>query len=75
MNELVTVVSTKRDLLDFGYNVDNKHKEVIYNNQSFTLKKHGIRHIIYPFPSNVNPRQPIWNIKLGELFITITDIQ
>ena len=55
MNELVTVVSTKRDLLDFGYNVDNKHKEVI----------------IYPFTSNVNPRQPIWNIRIGELLITI----
>ena len=52
MNELVTVVSTKRDLLDLGYNDDNKHKEVIYNNQSFIRKKHGIRHIIYPFASN-----------------------
>ena len=78
----VLVVSSKNQLLSFGYIYDNIGKEVIYEGQTYSLSKPGIRYIppliFMGFPNPIpaiKPRKPVWKIKLGELTLTITDIQ
>ena len=78
----VLVVSSKDELLSFGYIHDNIGKEVVYEGQAYSLSKHGIRYIplliFMGFP-NAEPamssRKPVWKIKLGGLTLTISDIQ
>jgi len=76
----VLIVTSKNELLSFGYIYDNIGKEVVYEGQTYSLSKHGIR-CIYPLlflgypPPAIKPRKPVWKIKLGELILTISDIQ
>ena len=77
----VLIVTSKNELLSFGYIYDNIGKEVVYEGQTYSLSKHGIRYI-YPlmflgYPSQnpaIKPRKPVWKTKLGELTLTISDI-
>jgi len=78
----VLIVTSKNELLSFGYIYDNIGKEVVYEGQTYSLSKHGIRYIYplmflgYPPPNPaIKPRKPVWKIKLGELTLTISDIQ
>ena len=74
----VLIVSTKEELLKFGYVFTNVNKEVIYEGQTFLLKQCGIRHTMgisfmgYPKPFII-PRNPKWNIKLDNI-ILVNDI-
>ena len=75
----VLIVTSKNELLSFGYIYDNIGKEVVYEGQTYSLSKHGIRYIYpllflgYPPPAN-KPRKPVWKTKLGELTLIISDI-
>lgn len=83
MDEVI-IVSNKHELLSFGYVYDNVGKEVIYNDVSFLLKRHGIREIRQfhlPFMGyntailpQIVPRNPIWIMAVGDIELTITDI-
>jgi len=77
----VLIVTSKNELLSFGYIYDNIGKEVVYEGQTYSLSKHGIRYIYpllflgYPTQSPVTkPRKPVWTTKLGELTLIISDI-
>ena len=75
----VLIVSTKEELLKFGYIFTNVNKEVIYEGRTFLLKQCGIRHTMgipymgYPKPFII-PRNPQWNIKIGEITLVVNDI-
>jgi len=78
----VLVVLSKNELLSFGYIYDNIDKEVVYEGQTYSLSNPGIRYIPplifmgFPYPKPfIMPRKPVWKIKLGELILTISDIQ
>jgi len=77
----VLIVSTKAELLKFGYVFTNVNKEVIYEGRTFLLKQCGIRNTLrIPFMGYPNPnpaiitQKPIWNMKLGEITLSINDI-
>ena len=78
----VLVVSSKNELLSFGYIRDNIGKEVVYEGQTYSLSKHGIRYIPplifmgYPNPTPaMKSRKPVWKTTIGGLTLTISDIQ
>ena len=78
----VLVVSSKNELLSFGYIRDNIGKEVVYEGQTYSLSKHGIRYIppliFMGFPNPIpaiKPQKPVWKIKLRKLTLIISDIQ
>ena len=80
----IMVVSTKAELIGFGYLYSNMNKEVIYEGRTFLLKLFGIRSLpVMPpipfmgYPTNyatVIPRKPEWTIKMGDLTLTVSDI-
>ena len=80
----VLIVTSKNELLSFGYIYDNIGKEVVYEGQTYSLSKHGIRYI-YPlmflgYPASpsispaIKPRKPVWKTTIGELTLIISDI-
>ena len=81
MDDEVVVVSSKKELINFGYLSTNINKEIIYNGVTFLLKECGIRHT-YRLPymgyPNPNPiiiaKNPAWNIVLDGAILTITNI-
>ena len=77
----VLVVSSKDELLSFGYIHDNIGKEAVYEGQTYSLSNHGIRYIPrlmfsgYPNQTSViKSRKPLWETKIGELTLIISDI-
>ena len=76
----VLIVTSKNELLSFGYVYDNIGKEVVYEGQTYSLSKHGIRYI-YPLlflgypPPAIKPRKPVWKTTIGGLTLIISDIQ
>jgi len=75
----VLIVSTKEELLSFGYLFTNVNKEVTYDGQTFLLTQCGVRSTLrlplmgYSKPF-IMPRNPQWTIKLGDLTLVVTDI-
>ena len=75
----VLVVSTKEELLKFGYILTNVNKEVIYGGLTFLLKQCGLRNINrvpymgYPTPF-ILPREPMWEVTIDNLTLTVTNI-
>ena len=77
----VLIVTSKNELLSFGYIYDNIGKEVVYEGHTYTLSKHGIRYIPpivflgYPNPTQaIKPRKPLWETRIGELKLIVSDI-
>ena len=78
----VLIVTSKNELLSFGYIYDNIDKEVVYEGQTYSLSKPGIRYIPplifmgipYPKPF-IMPRKPLWKTMLGGLTLIVSDIQ
>jgi len=78
----VLIVTSKNELLSFGYIYDNIGKDIVYEGQTYSLSNHGIRYI-YPLlflgypPSNpaIKPRKPVWKTTIGGLTLIISDIQ
>ena len=78
----VLVVSSKDELLSFGYIHDNIGKEAVYEGQTYSLSNHGIRYVPrlmfsgYPNQTSViKSRKPLWETKIGELTLIVSDIQ
>ena len=80
----IMIVSTKGELLSFGYLYSNMNKEVIYEGRTFLLKLFGIRTLpVMPpipfmgYPTNyttVIPRKPEWTVKMCDLTLIVSDI-
>ena len=78
----VLIVSTKEELIKFGYIFTNINKEVIYEGQTYSLIKHGIRYIPrlmfsgYPNQTSViKSQKPSWETTIGGLTLIVSDIQ
>ena len=73
----ILIVSTKEELLSFGYLFTNVGKEVIYDGHTFLLKQCGIRQwtnapfMGYP---TIKPQKPSWNLYMSDLTLTVSNI-
>ena len=68
------------ELMNMSYSSENEDNDIIYDNQTYTLIRSGIKTDapIYSYSNQINydiPRKPIWTIQLGEHILTITDIK
>jgi hypothetical protein len=80
-HEGILVVSSKQELLAFGYSVSNIHKEVIYEGTSFTLIKPGFKKVVSipftplsPFAKSYELK-PTWSFTVGDAVCRINHIE
>ena len=84
MNDSVIIVNTKEELILQGYISDNINKEIIYQGNTFLLKKTGItnnRHMLNHsmkgyniYASTLVPTKPLWEFKIGDITLDIVNI-
>ena len=74
----IYIASTKQELLQFGYKIQNINKEVIYKDTIFKLVKPGFKRInqkpMLLFGTHSSELKPEWILKVGDIECKIIDI-
>jgi len=71
-------VKTKEELLTQSYMSENEGKDLVLEDKTFTLLKHGIKaREVYSYSNQMyepHPRSPVWKLILDDITLTISSI-
>jgi hypothetical protein len=76
--DTIHLATTKQELLQFGYKIQNINKEIIYKDIVFKLVKPGFKRInqkpMLLFGTYTYELKPEWIMKVGDIDCRIIDI-